>query len=60
MREKMLTTFRQSVCKIGGSAGPVKLKFALFFAIPAIVASMSRERSSLARFNQDSKPGGGA
>ena len=38
MRENTLTACRQSGCKIGGPAEPVKFKFALFSWIPAIAA----------------------
>jgi hypothetical protein len=42
----MLTTCRQSVCKIGGSAEPVKLKIALFFGIAPIVAGICGAKGS--------------
>jgi hypothetical protein len=48
----MLTTCRQSACKIGGSAAPVKLKIALFFGIAAIAAALLQRRKRSGFFNK--------
>ena len=50
MRENKLTACRQSVCKIGGAAGSVKLKFALFSSFPAIVRMVWQQLKALWRF----------
>jgi hypothetical protein len=50
MRENKLTACRQSSCKIGGAAGSVKLKFALFSSFPAIVCTVWLKVKALERF----------
>jgi hypothetical protein len=50
MRENTLTACRQSVCKIGGAAGSVKLKFALFSSFPAIVCMVWQTVKALWHF----------